>query len=291
MTAPIPNTDSLASRYPGYDVFSEDTHSSRSQVWHYLRAILIVAEVTLRHMFVDMFVVFVVIVQPLIIALLALWMLDAQDGTKAIFVVIGSGMTGLWSSVLFISGNALNGERWSGTLEMLACTPTPLWVITVGKNLANVVQSLLSMILGYGLAVLLFGYRMEIQQPLLFTGSLVVGMFAFICFGLLIAPIFIANRAVQQWQNAMEFPVYILGGFLFPIALLPGWTTPISYLLAPYWTAYALQGSANGSLSTEQILLSWLIMTVLGVIYLLIAARIFGIVLTKVRIDGTLGSE
>jgi hypothetical protein len=42
-------------------------------------------------------------------------------------------------------------------------------------------------------------------------------------------------RGVQQWQNAMEFPVYILAGFLFPIALLPDWTGPISYALPPYW--------------------------------------------------------
>ena len=51
-------------------------------------------------------------------------------------------------------------------------------------------------------------------------------MVGFVSFGLIIAPVFVMNPAVQGWQNAMEFPVYVLCGFLFPIALLPGWTTP-----------------------------------------------------------------
>ena len=54
-------------------------------------------------------------------------------------------------------------------------------------------------------------------------------------------------REVQQWQNAMEYPVYILAGFLFPILLLPGWTTPLSYLLPPYWAAVAFHDTSTGN--------------------------------------------
>ena len=158
---------------------------------------------------------------------------------------------------LFISGNSINIERWIGTLESLVGLPTPFEVIVVGKNLGNVLQSLVAMIFGYLVAALFFGYSLTIQQPLLFAISVLFTIVGFVSFGLIIAPIFVMNPAVQGWQNAMEFPVYVLCGFLFPIALLPGWTTPISYLLPPYWAAVALHGTSTGGASLQETALAW----------------------------------
>ena len=192
----------------------------------YLRVIVIAAEMSLKMAAADAFIIFGVLFQPLIIALLGMWMLQGRGGDYAIFVVIGSGMTGLWSSLLFVSGNSITQERWVGTLEMMAGLPTPLQVIVFGKNIANVLQSLLSMIASYALVAIFFGYSLTIAQPGLFVISLIFTVISFVCFGLMIAPVFVLNPDVQRWQNGLEYPVYILGGFLFPIALLPGWTTP-----------------------------------------------------------------
>jgi ABC-2 type transport system permease protein len=257
----------------------------------YWRTILVVAEMTLRHQITDGFVLFTVLFQPIIIALLGLWMLKDKGADAAMFVVVGSGLTGLWSSLLFISGNSINVERWIGTLESLVALPTPFEVIIFGKNLANVVQSLLSMVLGYLVAAFAFGYSLDVQQPWLFTASIVLSVIAFISFGLLISPIFVMNPGVQAWQNAMEFPVYVLCGFLFPIALLPGWTTPISYLLPPYWAAVALHGTSTGGASVNQTLFAWAMMLLFSLIDLLIASRLFKLMLYKARADATLGME
>jgi ABC-2 type transport system permease protein len=257
-------------------------------IFRYWRTMLTVAEVTLRHQMNDSFILFAILVQPVIIAVLALFMLRDTAVNAAMFVVVGSGLTGLWSSLLFISGNSINAERWQGTLESLVGAPTPFDVIVFGKNLANVVQSLLSMIVAYLLAALFFGYSLNMDQPLLFFASLLLGVFAFISFGLVIAPIFVMYREVQQWQNAMEYPVYILAGFLFPVLLLPGWTTPISYLLPPYWAAVALHGTSTANAPIEQTLFAWAMMVLFSVIYLFIASRLFKIMLYKARVDATL---
>ncbi|HET6596416.1 MAG TPA: hypothetical protein VFG81_12375, partial [Anaerolineales bacterium] len=81
----------------------------------YWRTILVVAEMTIRQQLMDGFILFTVLFQPIIIALLGLWMLKDKGADAAMFVVVGSGLTGLWSSLLFISGNSINNERWSGT--------------------------------------------------------------------------------------------------------------------------------------------------------------------------------
>jgi ABC-2 type transport system permease protein len=257
----------------------------------YWRTILIVAEMNIRQQLMDGFILFTVLFQPIIIALLGLWMLKDKGQDAAMFVVVGSGLTGLWSSLLFISGGSINSERWSGTLESLVAVPTPFEVIVFGKNLGNVAQSLLSMVLGYVVAAFAFGYSLQIQRPLLFVISLVLAVIAFISFGLIIAPIFVMNPNVRAWQNAMEFPVYVLGGFLFPIALLPGWTTPVSYLLPPYWASVALHGTSTGGASFNETLFAWGMMLLFSLIDLLIASRLFKLMLYKARADATLGME
>ena len=250
-----------------------------------------VAKMTFRQPVMDAFIIFTVLVQPLIIAIMALWMLKGKGEEYAIFVVVGSGMTGRWSSLLFISGNSINVERWSGTLETLVGVPTPMEVIIFGKNLSNVIQSLSSMVVSYLLAGPLFGYSLQIERPLLFVVSLLLTTIAFISFGLIIAPIFIMNPSVQQWQNAMEFPVYILSGFLFPIAMLPGWTTPLSYVLTPYWAARALHGASSGTASTGEILFAWGMMILFSSFYLYISRFLFKKMLLKARTDATLDLE
>ncbi|HMV96793.1 MAG TPA: ABC transporter permease [Anaerolineales bacterium] len=259
-----------------------------ANLFRYWRTVLTVAEMSIRTQFSDSFILFAIVFQPMIIAILALFMLREKGGDYAMFVVVGSGLTGLWSSLLFVSGNSINSERWTGTLESLVGVPTPFDVIVFGKNLANVFQSLLSMVTSYTLAAFLFGYSLSFTQPLLFMVTLLFSMFAFICFGLTIAPVFVMYRSVQQWQNAMEFPVYILGGFLFPIAMLPGWATPISYLLPPYWAAQALHGTSTAMMPFEQILFCWGMMIVFSVVDLVIASQLFKVMLYKARVDATL---
>jgi ABC-2 type transport system permease protein len=257
----------------------------------YWRTVLTVAEMTLRQQLTDGFIVFTVLFQPIIIAVLGLWMLKDKGSDAAMFVVVGSGLTGLWSSLLFISGGSINAERWSGTLETLVAIPTPFQVIVFGKNLANVLQSLVSMAVGYFIAAFAFRYSLAIEQPFLFSISLILAVIAFISFGLIIAPVFVMNPGVRAWQNAMEFPVYVFCGFLFPIALLPGWTTPISWLLPPYWAAVALHGTSTGGASLNQTLIAWAMMLFFSLVDLFIASRLFTLMLYKARADATLGME
>ena len=255
------------------------------------RGMWMAAEITFKMQVTDLFIIFTILIQPLVIAVLGLFMLKDKGPDIGLFVIVGSGLTGLWSGMLFISGNSINVERWIGTIENLVAVPTPFEVIIYGKNIANVLQSLISMVTGYILAALFFGYSLSIQQPLLFIVSLLLTVFAFISFGLLIAPLFIMNPAVQQWQNGIEFPVYILCGFLFPIAMLPGWTTPISYILPPYWAAVALHGTSTGNAPLQQTLFAWAMMLVSGLVYFAISHLLFKKMLYKARVDATLRME
>ncbi len=257
----------------------------------YLYAIFAAFKMNFLSLVVDGFFIFATLLMPLIYALIAFGILRDKGAHYGIFVAVGSGLAGLWTTLLFGSGNAITGERWSGTLELIAATPTPMWMIVFGKSLGVILQSLLSMVASYLLGWLVFGYPLGIAQPLEFFLVLFIGLLSFIAFGLMLAPLFLLNPQVQQFQNALEYPVYILCGFLFPIALLPFWTTPLSYILSPYWTARLLQAAAGGTLAWEQLVNESIYILALGGVYILIASVLFRIVLKKARVDATLGLQ
>ena len=246
-------------------------------------------EIELRQNLTDGFVMFGIVIQPLIVAFMALWMLKDKGPDYAIFVV-GSAMTGLWTTLLFNGGNSITGERWTGTLEPLVGAPSSLRVVVFGKVLANVTQSLLSMIGCYTVISVVMGYPLSIHYPFLFVISIIFTVFAFVSFGVIIASLFILIPDFQRLQNTLEFPVYILCGFLFPIALLPGWTIPLSYLLSPYWAARALHGAAQGTLDRYQILLSIGLLILFSLGYLLASGVLYRTVLRKARVDATLNT-
>ncbi len=257
----------------------------------YLHVVKLAFIFTLKEAMTDAFVIFGIFVQPLLIAIMALFILGGQGEEIAIFIVVGSGLTGLWDAVLFQSGSSITRERWTGTLEALVGMPTPLPVIVFGKSLAFVTQALGSMIVAYTLASILFGYPLHIESPMLFIISVVMTVLSLVCLGLVLATLFVLNPDMQRWSNGLEFPVFILAGFLFPIAILPQWTTPLSYILAPYWAAVALHMSSSSNPGITEIGLPWAMMALLGVIYLFLAFWLFRKMLFKARVDATLTGQ
>ena len=62
--------------------------------------------------------------------------------------------------------------------------------------------------------------------------------------GILFSIAFIFSRRSYILTSIFEYPIYILSGAVVPITMLPEWTNPISYVLAPTWGVEALRCSA-----------------------------------------------
>jgi len=80
---------------------------------------------------------------------------------------------------------------------------------------------------------------------------------------------FILYRHANALSNLLEYPVWIACGLVFPLALLPGWVTPISWFLAPRWGIDAIRNAALGGGSV------WFpiaMCAVVGLAYLALAA-------------------
>jgi ABC-2 type transport system permease protein len=215
-------------------------------------------------------------------------MLRHRPDFDPMYVVVGAGLSGLWSTILFAGSGAITHERWMGTLELLVASPTSLVLIFGGKLLGTLAFSLVSLVLSYGVGAWLFGYSLVIADPGGLAISLLFALAALWVMGMLFAPLAIYWRPVGQFLGVLEYPIFSLSGFLFPILLLPGWTVPVSDVLPPYWAAVAMHGAARGDLDLAGQARAWLNIVVLSAVLLMVSLAMFRAVLVRARRAGTL---
>ena len=237
---------------------------------------------------VNGFLLFAAVWQPFFIGVTTMYVLRHRADFDPMYVIVGTALSGIWSTLLFAGSGAIGHERWMGTLELLAASPAPFFVVIGGKLAGTTIFSLLSLLLSYGIGALLFGYPIVIAEPAWFILSLVFAVVALWATGMFFAPLAILWRAVGRFLLGLEYPIFALSGFLFPVLLLPGWTFPISSVLPPYWAAVAMHGAASGDLEVADLLRAWFFLLLTGGVLLLVASRLFDEVLTRARRAGTL---
>ena len=252
------------------------------------RAFLASARLWLRFIATDRFMLFCAFFQPFFIAVTVMYMLRHQPSFDPVYVVVGSALTGIWSVVLFDGNWAVQSERGQGTLELLVGAPASIVSVVAGKLAAGILFSLTSMAFCYGIGAWLFGYDIVVREPGPFALALVLATLSLGAVGVLLAPLGILARAISSFVAIMEYPVYIFGGFLFPVLLLPGWIHPLSYALPPYWAAVALHGTSSGELEGSGLLAVYGALVVSSVASVLLALPFFALVLRRARRDGTL---
>ena len=60
---------------------------------------------------------------------------------------------------------------------------------------------------------------------------------------LFMANLFVLSRSAATFSNSASYPIYLLGGILVPVALLPGWLQPVTNIVFLSWSARLLRGS------------------------------------------------
>jgi ABC-2 type transport system permease protein len=72
----------------------------------------------------------------------------------------------------------------------------------------------------------------------------------------------------------LEYPVWLVCGFLVPLSLFPEWVRPISWALAPTWGMNAIRESALGGSPLPDIALCLLLGGVYTAIGVVIVERV-----------------
>jgi ABC-2 type transport system permease protein len=184
---------------------------------------------------------------PALIATIAYYMFKTGQRPGTLFYAsLGSAVYGIWSATLFGSGGALAWQRWQGTLEVVVSTPTPLLLIVLPLTLSTSSIGLYSLASTLIWGRVVFGIPFQIAHPLAFVVAVPVTILGLGLLGVVLASTFILYRHANALSNMLEWPVLLVTGLLVPLSLLPGWSHPIAWVLAPTWGVRAIRGAALG---------------------------------------------
>ncbi len=242
------------------------------------------------------------VIAPFVFTFVALTLFKQASGPFGLYAVLGGGMMGMWGNTLYASGFAISFEKWQGTLEEVVATPANLLHVIAGRSVSNALLGLTNMVAILLIAALVFGVPLGVANPILFGLSMVLTLLSVSALGLIFASSFVLTRSAQVLTNGLEFPIYVVSGSMFPIALLPFWLHPASFILGPTWGIDAIRIAAGQESASLQFWLNiigrenaflafWLdigVMLLITLAYLAIAAYLFKIVETKSRRDGSL---
>jgi ABC-2 type transport system permease protein len=244
---------------------------------------------TMRSFLASEFFILTAILQPVIFASIAFFLFragGAQAGEQTLlFAALGTGMMGVWSTTLFGCGGAIQWHRWEGTLELLVAAPSRYDMVLLGQTLGAATFGFYSIVATLIWGMVLFGMPLNAEFPLLLPVALAVAIVSLGCLGMLLATSFVLYRHANALSNLLEYPIWIVTGMIVPLAALPGWLGPISWVLVPTWAMEAIRGSAMGA---SPPLLALAMCLLLATVYYLLARRVLRFVLDKARRDATL---
>jgi ABC-2 type transport system permease protein len=184
---------------------------------------------------------------PLFFATTAFFMFRAGGGPATLlYASIGASVMGVWSATSVSASSALQRERWSGTLELLVGTPTHFALVLLPITIAMSTIGIYSMAATLLWGRLVFGIDIHVEHPLLFVLAIPTTIVSIGMLGFLLSVTVVRYRTAWALGNAMEYPVWLVCGFLVPLTLLPGFVHPISWALAPTWGVRAIRQAALG---------------------------------------------
>lgn len=225
------------------------------------------------------------VIWPLYFATVAFLLYGRSDDPKVlVYAGLGASVMGIWSVVTTTASGLLQRERWIGTLELLVASPTRFALILVPVTTAMASLGLLSLGSTLLWGWLLFGISVPIADPLVFVLAVVASIFSIALLGFLLSVAVVRYRTAWAMGNLLEYPGWLLCGFLIPVTLFPGWVGWISYALPPTWGMRAIREAANGGSPW------WptLVCLGLGLLYGLVGALISETVLRSARRHATL---
>lgn len=254
-----------------------------------LAALISSMRVQMKQSFVRPMFRFCLLANPMLntILLYEMYRNSGEDNFMA-YVVLGAGLTGLWSCICFSSAGDINRERHSGTLAVIFAAPASFPAIIMGKIVGNTILSLITLVISIITAVVLFQVPLMLESPLLFLVALFGAVMTFVVISSVVACLLTLSRKVELYMNCIEIPVILLCGFVFPVTILPKTVQLVSYILSPTYAVELLRMAVWGVEDTALFWEKFGLMIGITALYTILSALLYRRIDRRVRISATL---
>ena len=225
------------------------------------------------------------VIWPLFFATTAFFMFRTRhDPSALLYASLGASVMGIWSATSVTASSAIQRQRWEGTLEPIVATPAHFSLVQLPITIAMSTIGIYSMASTLLWGRVLFGIHLRMVHPLLFCVAVPVTIASIGLLGFLLSVTVVRYRTAWALGNALEYPIWLVCGFLVPLSLFPGWVRPISWALAPTWGVRAIREAALGGSPLWDVAAC----AALGLGYGVVGALLVGTVLRSARVRATL---
>ncbi len=161
------------------------------------------------------------VIYPLFFATTAFLMFGQSGNPQAlVYAGLGAAVMGTWSAMATSASGALQSQRWQGTLELLVCAPTRLALAVLPVTAALATVALYSLVATLLWGRFVFGIDVAIASPVAFVVALAVTLASLATFGFLLSVTVVRYRTGWALGNLLEYPGWLLCGFLVPLGPL-----------------------------------------------------------------------
>jgi ABC-2 type transport system permease protein len=228
---------------------------------------------------------FLAVVFPLMFATAAMLVYQVGGDPEAIlYAAIGAAAMGIWTSQTVSASTLVQRERWAGTLELVVAAPTRFSLVLLPITFAMATIGLYSVVATILWNWWLFDVRLQVENWPLFVLSILMATVTIALFGFLLSVTAVRYRTSWALGSALEYPGWLLCGFVVPLDLLPDAVLPLSWILAPTWAVEGMRASAAGESP-------WLDLAICGLVglgYAALAAYLGVRLIDSARRDATL---
>jgi ABC-type multidrug transport system permease subunit len=207
-----------------------------------------------------------------------------------VYTVIGGGIMGMWSGLVFTSTFDITRDRRDGTLELIVGSPTSLATVVAIRTFTNVVSGLFSLSAAFLVAMLVFRYSLAGINLFGALFSLFLIMFAMWCIGVFLANFLAWSRLTGSLVDFLETPVAVFCGFMYPIRVLPVWMQAVSTVIPIRWALQGLDASLHREYDATLLLKYWASALLLSLLFWALAGWLQGKVHDRIRVTGELSS-
>jgi ABC-2 type transport system permease protein len=207
---------------------------------------------------------------PLMFATAALMVYRISDDQAGMqYAGLGAAVMGMWTCQGVVAASLLSRERGGGTLELLVASPTGMTRILVPTTLALSTIGLYCVVATFAWERWVFGLHLAIDSWPLFVLAVLMTGLTLALFGFFLSVTAVRYRVSWALGAALEYPGWLLCGFVVPIGLL-SWAIPTT------WGMDAVRDAATGASPWRHLALCLAV----GLVYAVIAA-----VLGRVLVD------
>lgn len=203
------------------------------------------------------------------------------------FLVIGIFMTETWSSTVWGSGNALQSERYLGTISAVIAAPASTAAVIVGYTLGSLLAYIPS-VATCAVVGILAGATFDVGSPLAAAIALLTVYICTFCIGLAFGGLFILSKNSNALSNFLQTPIYLLAGFYVPRSVLPGWLQRVSDLIPLSHAVDALRGALLQGKNVEELANALLAAIGTSMVFLIVGIWALGKADRAIRRSGTL---